>query len=210
MSHLFQMAIYINILIGILDNSQKTYLVEIIATKDSVDNILITQILNNTMYSININKHYFILLISDAARYMTKATQTLKYYSSRYYTLYAHFIYCIIVHWKSNLLPINWQTYFFSQVSDREEKYQKRAFSGNLLFTYSHYHRMRYLVGGCLLLLKKFPRNTEIVRSMKGNGILLRNCRIAVKQESMIDNILCVTRCYGNLFQKYIDLKISI
>ena len=69
---------YINVLIGILDNQQKIYLVETIATKDSVDDILITQILNYKMHSININKNCFILLISDAARYMTKATQPLK------------------------------------------------------------------------------------------------------------------------------------
>ena len=69
---------FINILVGTLDDPQKTYLVNTISTTESVNNILITQVVNDTMHNIGVNKLDNILFISDAASYMTKTAETLK------------------------------------------------------------------------------------------------------------------------------------
>ena len=51
---------------------QKTFLVNVVVTKELVNSTLITQIVNDTMHLMEIDKQNHVLLISDAARYMTK------------------------------------------------------------------------------------------------------------------------------------------
>ena len=88
---------FINVLVGTLEDPQKTYLVDTISTTESVNNILITQVVNDTMHNIDVNKLDNILFISDAASYMNKAAETLKYYSLILSTSHACCTCCIIV-----------------------------------------------------------------------------------------------------------------
>ena len=56
---------YINIIPKDLENPQRTYLIETLTSTESVDNVLIIQTINETMYNISIEKKRLILLISS-------------------------------------------------------------------------------------------------------------------------------------------------
>ena len=69
---------FINILIGDISTPKKTFLVNVVATRESVNSTLINQLINDTMHLMDIDKQNHILLIYDAASYITKSFKTLK------------------------------------------------------------------------------------------------------------------------------------
>ena len=68
---------YINILFGTLDEPNKTYLYDCLPV-ETVNHEIICQTVDDAARSLNIQRANFLLLISDAARYMTSAAKTLR------------------------------------------------------------------------------------------------------------------------------------
>ena len=92
---------FINVLIGTLDDPQKTYLMDTMSTTESVNKMLITQVVNDTMYNIGVNKLDNILFVSDAVSYMANTAKTLKIYYVILSVSHACCTCCIIVLSKS-------------------------------------------------------------------------------------------------------------
>jgi hypothetical protein len=69
---------YFNTLIGTLDNPEKTYIVDCRVCEVSVDQHYVVRLVDDVLKSLNVEREDFALLLSDAARYMTAAGNTLK------------------------------------------------------------------------------------------------------------------------------------
>ena len=69
---------YVNILAGLMEEPEKTYLVNCKPLNGNSNSSNICTIVDNTLKNMNIAREKFLLLLSDAARYMIKAAETLK------------------------------------------------------------------------------------------------------------------------------------
>ena len=69
---------YINILVDLLENPNKTYLLNCIVVKDSVNATTIIHLIDDVIKKNNIRRENFNLLLSDAASYLILANRTLK------------------------------------------------------------------------------------------------------------------------------------
>ena len=68
---------YFNILVGVLDVPDKSYLFDCIPV-DTVNHQAVCQMVDDTTRVLGVGRFDFLLLLSDAARYMTAAGQVLK------------------------------------------------------------------------------------------------------------------------------------
>ena len=68
---------FINVIVGDIDVPQKTYLIECCVT-ETVNQSIICMKIDNILRKLDIARENFLLLLSDAARYMTACTATLK------------------------------------------------------------------------------------------------------------------------------------
>ena len=69
---------YVNILAGLMEEPEKTYLVNCKPLNGNSNSSNICTIVDDTLKNMNIAREKFLLLLSDAARYMIKAAETLK------------------------------------------------------------------------------------------------------------------------------------
>ena len=68
---------FINVIVGDIDVPQKTYLIECCVT-ETVNQSIICMKIDNILHKLDIARENVLLLLSDAARYMTACTATLK------------------------------------------------------------------------------------------------------------------------------------
>ena len=193
---------YINVLIGTLLNPQKTYLVETHVTTESVNNILITQVINDTMHSMNIHKNNLILIISDAARYMTKATDTLKilFPNVLHITCVLHLLHNCALKIKSAYPSID-NLISSLKAATVKNKYRRDKFSHIGFPPIPVVTRWGTWLEAVNYYSNNFKDVVEIINSLEGDGILLRKCKEAITHETLVDDILAVTRCYGKLLE---------
>ena len=69
---------YVNILAGLMEEPEKSYLVNCKPLNGYPNNSNICTIVDDSLKKMNIPREKFLLLLSDAARYMIKAAETLK------------------------------------------------------------------------------------------------------------------------------------
>ena len=69
---------YVNILARLMEEPEKTYLVNCKPLNGYPNNSNICTIVDDSLKKMNIAREKFLLLLSDAARYMIKASETLK------------------------------------------------------------------------------------------------------------------------------------
>ena len=69
---------YLNILVGLLDKPEKTYLVACKVLSGPPTAQAICQEIDDVLHFLNVSRMYFCLLLTDAARYMEAAGHTLK------------------------------------------------------------------------------------------------------------------------------------
>lgn len=69
---------YSNILVGTLDEPGKSYLVDTIFLDKNIDASTVVRHIDDVVRKFNIERQNFVLLLSDAARYMVSAGNTLK------------------------------------------------------------------------------------------------------------------------------------
>jgi len=70
---------YMNILIGDVAVPSKVYLVDCVLLADNINNNTVTHNVDDIIHSLSIDRYNFLLLLSDAASYMTLAGQNLKH-----------------------------------------------------------------------------------------------------------------------------------
>ena len=68
---------FINVIVGDIDVPEKTYLIECCVT-ETVNQSIICMKIDDILHNLNIARENFLLLLSDAASYMTACTATLK------------------------------------------------------------------------------------------------------------------------------------
>ena len=201
---------YINILIGTLENPQTTYLIETLATTESVDNVLITQTINDTMHNIGITKEKLILLISDASSYMTKAAQTLK-------ILYPNMIHitCLLRLLNNCALKIKANYPSIDNLISSVKAATVKNNSRRELFLEIGYPPMPVVTrwGTWLEAVNyyaiNFPIAKGIIREFSGNGILVLKCLNAVENASLEEDLLNVSRCYSEILSLIDKFKLN-
>ena len=78
---------YINSLIGSIDNPQVTYLVRCMPIRNSPNTSTICQVVDDVLKEHCVERHNFLLLLCDAARYMVSAGNDLKLLYSKLFTV---------------------------------------------------------------------------------------------------------------------------
>ena len=69
---------YAHFLIGMIDDPGTTYLAECVVLEKSLNSNKVCMLIDDTLRNYNIQRENFVLLLSDAARYMTSAGKDLK------------------------------------------------------------------------------------------------------------------------------------
>ena len=72
-----QILLYLNVLVGDINVTEKTYLLDCSVVKTVNQNIMYTKI-DDCLRNLDIPRENFVLLLSDAANYMTACTAALK------------------------------------------------------------------------------------------------------------------------------------
>ena len=85
---------FTNILIGKIDQPDKSYLIDTIFLNTNIDSSIVVRHIDDLLKKIGIQRENFVLLISDAAKYMVTAGKTLKILFPNLFhvTCIAHFL----------------------------------------------------------------------------------------------------------------------
>jgi hypothetical protein len=85
---------YVNVLVGVLKTPDKTFLHSVVHLGGNINNQRVCQIVDDTLRDLSIERNNFLLLITDAARYMMLAGRILKSLYSKLFhvTCVAHLL----------------------------------------------------------------------------------------------------------------------
>ena len=191
---------YINILIGIINEPNKSYLINTIYTQQSVNSQFIVQTIDDTIKNFGIIRQIFVLLLTDAARYMTCGTSVLK-------TLYPNLTHCTcLLHLLHNSV-LKIRAYYkrvdflISSIKAATVKNQHRRSMFDGIGVPPQTILTRW--GSWLIASQYYSVNyrkvKEIVMRFEGNGVLTNAAKNSINDPLVHDELVQITRFYKKL-----------
>lgn len=205
---------YINILFGATDCPHQTYLILCKPLNVPPNSDIVCQCVDDVIRQLDCPREKFILMQSDAARYMTAAARTLKslYPKMRHVTCAAHLIHNCAIKIKSHFTAVdNMIARVKATVVKNKNRRALFADIGSpptvIVTRWSSWLR------GALYYSKNLPNVKRIVENYEGSGILVEKAKEAVNGEQLKSDLLAIKRDYEpliNLIEKMQDTSYTI
>lgn len=198
---------YFNILAGVVCKPTEIYAIKCVSLSGPCCQQTVTHAIDDCLKEFSIKRESFLLLISDAARYMTAAGKTLKgFYPNMFHlTCVAHLVHnCaqkvkafypkvdrLIATVKAATLKCKERQQQFHPIQQPPQPIVTRW--GSWLEAVSYY-------------AENLPAVKKIVSEWKGSGTIVSNAREAVSDKSVCGEIVEIQRCYhvlSEIIQKF-------
>lgn len=182
---------YTNVLVGLIKNPSKTFILVVDVSQNSPNGEYIFNLILNTIEKNNIKKKIFILLLSDAAKYMKLAAKKLKleFLHLFHATCIAHLYHNITTILSSYYKEVN---SLISSVKAATIKCKKRQHFFDSIGQPRSVIETRW--GSWLNSAKYFSLNfieiKKIVEKFQNDGIIVENCKIAIKSTNLKHQLL--------------------
>ena len=205
---------YLNILVGSLETPHVSYLYDCQPLKCAPISNIIPQAVDDAVRNLGINRSFFCLLLSDAAKYMIAAGIILKslYPKLFHVTCIAHLLHSCAMKMKSHFEDVD-QLIAKVKTITIKNKTRQAKFSAIGLPTSACYYKMGKLVKCCLVLRKKFPEVKAIVESFVASGILVTQAKVSLQKSGLAGQLLKIKdqyECLVKLKEKIESAKYTI
>ena len=190
---------YLNILLGDTAVPDKTYVLEC-SVVEVVNQQVITAAIDDALKKLDIQRRNFVLLLSDAARYMTASTAALKILYPRLFhvTCMAHLVHNCAEKVRSHFKNVD---DLIATVKAVTLKNKNRSSKFSDIGSPPHPVLTRW--GTWLIAVEYYAKNLlevrEIVNSFEGAGILVRRAQAAVNDQKVAESLAMIQRDYSAL-----------
>ena len=190
----------LNILVGSFETPHVSYLYDCQPRKCAPNSNIIAQVVNDTVRNLGINRSFFCLLLSDAAKYMIAAGITLKslYPKLFHVTCVAHLLHNCAMKIKSHFEDVDQLiTKVKAQTIKNESEQAKFSAIGNPRQPVPT--RWGSWLNAALYYAKNLPKMKAIVKSFVGSEILVTQARLACKKSGLAGQLLKIKDQYEYL-----------
>ena len=187
----------VNILVGTLKKPNISYLVQT-CNVEKISSQVIIHLIDDIIKKLNIERSNFLLLLSDAARYMTHATPTLK-------IIYPHLshVTCILHLLHNCCLKLKMFFPLADNLIARIKGSTAKNRSRNELFKTIGYPpetiicRWGSWLRSTFYYIKNFPQIKMIVDNFEDSGVIVRKAKEAVNEPGVERELTLINKCYG-------------
>ena len=201
---------------GSLETPHVSYLYDCQPLKCALNSNIIAQTVDDAVKNLGINRSFFCLLLSDAAKYMIAADITLKclYPKLFHVTSVAHLLHNCAMKIYSNFEDVNQLIAKVKAVTiknkTRQAKFSAIGYPPQPVPT-----RWVSWSNAALYYVKNLPEVKAIVESCVGSGILVTQANVCLQKSGLADQLLKIKDHYESLVKliekmenaKYIPLK---
>lgn len=191
---------YSHTLIGTVNNASQTYLVECEPLHQSLNAAKVCQMIDSTIKFFEIKRENFCLLLSDAARYMVSAGESLKiFYPDLFHvTCIAHLFHNCCLKIRSNFSNVDKiiATVKSATVRNRERRnlFKNIGYPPEPVLT-----RWGSWLKAAFYYAKNINEIEEIFKSIESNGKLIRNVKEALNDSNLRKDLKNIFSCYQSL-----------
>jgi len=198
---------YLNILVGTVENPSKTYAISCICLPGSCSQQTIIHAVDDCLKQYQIQRMNFLLLISDAARYMTAAGSTLKqlYPNMFHLTCLAHLLHNCAQKVRSFYQNVDDLIAAVKSATikckDRQQQFHHIGLPPHPIVT-----RWGSWLEAVDYYSEHLPAVKEVVANWEGTGSIVSKARLAVSRDTLPQELLQITRSYKqlvNLIEKF-------
>ena len=191
---------YLNVLVISMDDPQVAYLISATQIADSPTATTIIHAIDDTMRKLATERHNFLLLLSDVASYMIAAGKGLKplYPNLFHVTCVAHLLHNCAMHVRAHYPSVD---NLVSCVKacvvrnhSRRALFQPLGYPPEPIVT-----RWGSWLEAALYYCEHLPQVRDIVNNFKSDGVLVRNAKAAVNDESLTRDLVQIKHCYSSL-----------
>ena len=191
---------YVNSLIGTIDNPSVTYLVGCKPIDSSPNAAMICQVIDDILKDLSISRENFVLLLSDAARYMISAGTTLKVMYPNLFTVtcIAHLLHNCALRVKSHFQDVDYLIASIKAATvknkSRRDLFREIGQPPQPVVT-----RWGSWIEAALYYAENIIKVTEIVNSFEDDGVLVRKAKESLACPTLRSSLLSIYRCYSKL-----------
>ena len=202
---------YLNILVGNLKTPHVSHLHDCQPLKCASNNNIIAQAVDDAVKNLGINRSFFCLLLSDAAKYMIAAGITLKslYPKLFYVTCVAHLLHNCAIKIKSHFEDVD-QLIAKVKAVTIQNKTRQAEFSAIDYPPQPVPTRWGSWLNAALYYAKNLPEVKAIVESFVGSGILVTQTKISLQKSGLAGQLLKIKdhyECQVKLIEKMESAK---
>ena len=183
-----------NTLVGSLDEPSKSFLFDSLIA-ERVDNSKISQIIDDTLRKLHVERPNFYLLLSDAAPYMIKAGKNLKnfYENMSHVTCFSHLLHNCAMEIKSHFKDIDFLIASIKTATvknhSRRSMFSEIGSPPNPVVT-----RWGSWLESCAYYAEHLPKVIEIVNNFEDDGLISQRAKEAVAQPSLTASLVSVSQ----------------
>ena len=190
---------FVNTLIGLINEPEKTFLIDCRAIYQNPNAQLIVTIIDDVLKENKIERQNFLLLISDAAKYMVNAGETLKilYPNMFHITCFAHLLHNCAMRVKAHFSDVDNLISSIKSLTVKNKTHRA-------LFKHIGNHPMPIVTRWASWLkasfyyAKNLPEIKKIVSKIDENGIIVEKAKKSLVG-SLDKSLLLIVSSYSNL-----------
>lgn len=183
---------YFNVLVGDLEKPDKTWLCDCVPLDCNLDSAKVCQLVDDIIREFSIHRSNFLLLISDAARYMTSAGSVLKtmYPNLFHITCTAHLLHNCAMKIQSFFKDIDSVIATMKALTVKNKDRRNQFSNMGLTIPHPVITRWGTWLTAAAWYSHNFPKVKETIDSMEGEGLLLTRAKTAINNPE-VTNQLC-------------------
>ena len=191
---------YFNVLVGDYEKPDKTWLWDCVPLDCNLDNGKVCQLVDDAIRELSIQRSNFLLLISDAARYMTLAGSVLKSLNPNLFhvTCAAHLLHNCAMKIQSFFKEIYSVIATMKALTIKNKDRRNQFAEIGLSIPHPVITRWGTWLTAAVWYSHNFPKVKEIIDSMEGEGLLLTRAKSAINNPE-VTNQLCEIMNYSCL-----------
>ena len=205
---------YLNILVGSLETPHVSYLYDSQPLKCAPNSNIIAQAVDDAVRNLGINRRFFCLLLSDAAKYMTAAGITLNslYPKLFHVTCVAHLLHNCATTIKSHFEDVDQLIAKIKAVTiknkTRQAKFSAIGYPPQPIPT-----RWGSWLNAALYYAKNLPEVKAIVESFVRSGILVTQAKVSLQKSGLAGQLLKIKyqyECLVKVIEKMESAKYKV
>lgn len=191
---------YFNILVGLVEEPSKTYLVDCVPSTKSPDHKFVLQCLLDAIQFFQIKRSDFALFISDAAKYNILAGERLKelFPSVMHVTCIAHLFHNCAMKIKTKFENVD---SLIARVKALTTKNRSRQSLFDVIGQPPQPIVTRWgsWINASLYYAEKLPQVRAVVEAIKESGLIVRNAKESVRNVELNDSLCQISSCYAKI-----------
>ena len=185
---------YVNVLVDLVAKPGVTYLVDCLPINSSPNTAMICTVIDDSLKILNVNRENFLLLISDAARYMVSAANTMKmlYPNLHNITCITHMLHNCALKIRSYYPEID-NLIACVKATTIKNRSRKECFKSIGVPPQPIVTRWGSWLSATDYYLKNLPKVAEIVNSFEDDGLLVKRAKEALSRTNLKQSLVEVS-----------------